>query len=326
MAYKMYVSPDSTKINRLIVIYPGMDALTEPGAQQFITSNNINRYDIFAKFTAVMSEPGAVVIVPEYPAPYAWGKPIDFSILTNEIEHNLQEALHELRSNKLNIDIQKIDLGAHSYGFVALFWSLANEIFGRLLQKNITYKINLHLFDPYAIAAMHGQPNTDAFRDQEVIVATQQRFYGIADAIDPVQTAQNELRQLKSFDHIRNINIMLGMLKPLPAIHNSYGAINPYEAHVNLMKLERVASGGGLLDILKAQLNKEYAPEDALTGFQILMNAWVFALQNVSEDHSTEAVMQIIENIQKKIDELCIHAGLMAIPEQVTEQTLKPSL
>ena len=243
MEYRVYISPDSKKIENLIVIYPGMDNLTVLSSTQPLTSNNINKYDLFAKITAQFMVPGSAVIVIEYPAPHEWGTPINFSVLTEGIASTLGAALDKIRADSFELYIKRIDLGAHSYGIVPLFWSLANNIYEKVLGTHAKCEKNLHLLEPYGLAAIRDEENTRAYRDQEVVAAARKRFHGIVSAEKLSEAAKEEITLLRSFD-VKNVNIMFGMLNPIAEVHNSYGAIDPKEAHIKIMKLDGVGHGG----------------------------------------------------------------------------------
>ena len=320
MSYILHISPNSKNINHMVIIYPGIDDITGAGPEPK-TSNNLGKYDIFASFIARMSEPGVAVIVLEYSGPYAWGEPLNFSKLTDEIEKTLLAAMNALRKEQLDLDIEKIDLGAHSYGFNALYWSLANEIFSRVI-GDYKCQTNVHLFEPYGLAAIKSaQENSLALRELEIIAAAQQRYLGMRNA-SPVQVAQNELQQLRAFDsnfQISNHNIMLGSSMPDQAIHDSYGAIDAQKTAVNLTKLSNVRHGGALFDALIAKRDQQLLAEPVLKGFHTLMHAWICALNGVQLDDVSEKAVNTKLAIWQKIEELLIKERLMA-PKEAVEQ------
>lgn len=325
MTYRVYISPDSEKIENLIVIYPGMDSLASLGSTQPLMSNNINKYELFAEITSKFMIPDSAIIVLEYSAPYEWGTPINFSVLTNGIAYTLRAALDKIRTDGFQLYIKRIDLGAHSYGMVPLFWSLANNIYEKIPGVNAKCEKKLHLFEPYGFAAIRDEENTRAYRDQEVVAAARERFHGIVSAEKLSEAAKEEITLLRSFD-VKNVNIMFGMLNPIAEVHNSYGAIDPKEAHIKIMKLDGVGHGAGLLDILKSQLDKKYAPDYALKSFQILLSAWIFSLHGIKKTDTQEEIMHLGQNIQKKIESLCIEAGIMASTDLPSTQKLKSKL
>lgn len=320
MKYKLHTSPNSKGINHLIVIYPGMDDGVEAGTNKPTTSNNIEKYDIVGKITAELSEPGVTVITLEYLGPHEWGTPIDFIVLTDDIAQTLLDAVDNLKAKSfVGINIKKIDLVSHSYGFTALFWSLANNVFSRVIGKDCKGGTNLHLFEPYGISAMKAAKESSlAFREYEVVAAAQERFPDIASNENSAQAAQNELTKLRSFeDHsaVNSMNIILGLFRPSKSIHDSYGAINADEMGVNVIKLDKVGHGGAFLDILKAKQAKALPPDYALTGFQILMNALICSLRGIKPNDNTTIAKAAREAIQQRIVELSIRSQLMPRPD-----------
>lgn len=324
MKYKLHTSPNSKDIKRIIIVFPGMDDGMEGGKPT--TSNNIDKYDIFSKFTAEMSEPGVAVITTEYTGPHAWGTPIDFNTLTANIEETLKDAITELKERSFAIKVERVDLGSHSYGFTALFWSLANDILSRVIGEGYKGGTNLHLFEPYGIAAMKSaKENSLALREYDVVTAAQQRFFGIANNENSALAAESELTQLRAFDshfQIKSLSIILGLFRPSKSIHGSYGEINAEENGVNVTKLDKVGHGGAFLDILKAQQSKTPAPDYALVGFQTLMNAWISSLRGIHPNDVTEMAVNARITIQKWIEKLCISEELMTEPKvEMTQKT-----
>jgi hypothetical protein len=46
--YKLHISPNSQEINKIIIVYPGMDD-TSIASQSPNTSNNLEKYNLFPK-------------------------------------------------------------------------------------------------------------------------------------------------------------------------------------------------------------------------------------------------------------------------------------
>jgi hypothetical protein len=322
--YKLHISPNSQEINKIIIVYPGLDAIST--TPQFpSTSNNLEKYNLFSQFISQMSSPNTAVIAVEYPGPHAWGSEINFEVLTDNIKDTLQNAMEEINSKKLIIDVEKVDLFSHSYGFVPLFWSLANNILNDVFElQSSAGTIDMHLFEPYGMAAMKSaKENSAALREYDVLKATRAKFVGIDnDDINPTKAAQNEIKQLKAFDDskfkVKNINIILGLFRPSKSIHESYGNINPEEMRVNLVKLSNVGHGGALVDMLKAQQDHALLPDYAAPAVQSLLEACICSLNGIKDDASKEVVAQ-------KVMELCIKEQLILMPKAQLDSTATSS-
>lgn len=301
----VYISPDAVIVNNLVVIFPGVDI---DGTE---VKNNQDKYNSVAEIVAnVAPKSNTAALVIPYPGPSEWGTPINSVHLAWAVQTHLGSVLEELKDTyKLPIDIEEIDVIAHSYGAFPTIAAIEYCVFPTVLAHN-EFKLKVHLFEGYAHAATNMIPPNANIRDEEVVAraiskgilsrrvsdtdrelfrephskappelwkkfelnASARRSVGLAHGTSELKYLVNTA--IDQGTPLAQLNLILGLYRAVEEVHATFNEFTmdavSNQVSTKTIKHENVGHGGGLVDVHEALRGNTPLPHFVVPGYLAL--------------------------------------------------------